>query len=150
MCHKPPTATPACAPPAGVFYVRAGPGGNAVMEAWSSVEEKRISSEQQALNGVWKGPWEDRGEEKIFAKYGIPELAPEVPKGMTIMNKTVVVGQLSIALFGHSYTWFVTRVHQVNRGACWLCHCWIQAVPRFCPGMGRWHWMQRPSLVHGE
>jgi hypothetical protein len=38
-----------------VFYVRAGPGGNAVMEAWSSVEEKRISSEQQALNGVCTG-----------------------------------------------------------------------------------------------
>jgi hypothetical protein len=92
---------------------------------------------------VWKGPWEDRDGEKIFSKYGIPDLAPEVEKGMTIMNKSVVVGQLSIALFGHSYTWFVTRIHQV-RGApqdgavpasCACCaqhvyergRCWMQS-----------------------
>ncbi len=96
--------------------MRGTQGGAKVMEAWSSIEALRIESEQRALNGVFKGGWED----KLFEKFGIPTAAPGLDnKGMNIMNGEVTVGQLSIALFGHSYTWFVSRPHQVSGGAGW-------------------------------
>lgn len=108
----------------GVYFVRNSPGGKKVMAAW--VEMQKIldnGHDQDGYNTLVRGV-HARGDKR----FPPPLQLPEKPRSLFILNNTVEVAQLSIAMFGHTYSYVISRWHQYVGLPVYMVH-WVWGAP---------------------
>jgi hypothetical protein len=125
--RRPPPPPP---PPPGVFYVKAGADAQRLFTEWLALEGGH-GQDQEGFNNVMRG--KATGSQK-FQHVPWCKVPADTPRMLVCMNETIRTGTLSVGVFMHSYSHFVTRLHKVGDGVVW----WCLARGGVCGGVRGW------------
>jgi hypothetical protein len=96
-----------------VFYVKAGADAQRLFQEWLG-QEAGAGQDQEGFNNVMRG--KATGSQR-FQHVPWCKVPADRPRTLICMNESIATGTLSVGVFMHSYSYFVTRLHQVGAAA---------------------------------